>query len=89
MRKDILKFLATGCGCRLILPLRGLPAEWAVARMDVANVVSFCTSALANIAMSDAVDRLPCDGSRNRYRFPWTVGPPILSRGPVRSGRRA
>ena len=34
--------------------LRGLPAEWAVARMDVANVVSFCTSALANIAMSDA-----------------------------------
>lgn len=31
-----------------------LPAEWALARIKVAHVVSFCTSALANIAMSDA-----------------------------------
>lgn len=34
--------------------LRALPAEWALARTRVAHVVSFCTSALANIAMSDA-----------------------------------
>jgi hypothetical protein len=32
--------------------LSALPAEWAVARMNVAHVVSFCSSALANIAMS-------------------------------------
>jgi hypothetical protein len=32
--------------------LSKLPAEWVVDRMSVANVVSFCTSALANIAMS-------------------------------------
>ena len=31
-----------------------LPAEWALAHIKVAHVVSFCTSALANIAMSDA-----------------------------------
>ena len=31
-----------------------LPAEWAFAHIKVAHVVSFCTSALANIAMSDA-----------------------------------
>ena len=29
-----------------------LPAEWVVGRIGVANVVSYCTSALANIAMS-------------------------------------
>jgi hypothetical protein len=33
--------------------LRALPAEWALARINVAHVVSFCTSALANMAMSD------------------------------------
>ncbi|HJR12873.1 MAG TPA: hypothetical protein VJ833_03155 [Rhodanobacteraceae bacterium] len=33
--------------------LSALPAEWALARIRVAHVVSFCTSALANIAMSD------------------------------------
>lgn len=32
--------------------LISLPAEWAVARLNVANVVSFCTSALVNIAMT-------------------------------------
>jgi hypothetical protein len=35
-----------------------LPAEWALARIRVAHVVSFCTSALANIAMSD--DTVTC-----------------------------
>jgi hypothetical protein len=35
-----------------------LPAEWALARIKVAHVVSFCTSALANIAMSD--DNVTC-----------------------------
>lgn len=34
--------------------LSALPAEWALARIRVAHVVSFCTSALANIAMSDS-----------------------------------
>lgn len=34
--------------------LSALPAEWALARMNVAHVVSFCTSALANIAASDS-----------------------------------
>ena len=34
--------------------LSALPAEWAVARMNVAHVVSFCTSALANIAAGDS-----------------------------------
>lgn len=31
--------------------LCALPAEWALARIEVTHVVSFCTSALANIAM--------------------------------------
>jgi len=34
--------------------LSALPAERAVARVNVARVVSFCTSALANVAMSDS-----------------------------------
>jgi hypothetical protein len=34
--------------------LSALPAERVFAKIDVANVVSFCTSALANIAMSDS-----------------------------------
>ncbi|MGH8117929.1 MAG: hypothetical protein ACREPJ_11625 [Rhodanobacteraceae bacterium] len=34
--------------------LISLPAEWAVARLNVANVVSFCTSALVNIAMAES-----------------------------------
>ncbi|TAM33513.1 MAG: hypothetical protein EPN68_01350 [Rhodanobacter sp.] len=35
-----------------------LPAEWALARIRVAHVVSFCTSALANIAMGN--DTITC-----------------------------
>jgi len=33
--------------------LSALPAEWVATRMQPAHVVSYCTSALANIAMSD------------------------------------
>lgn len=39
---------------RLAPELSALPAEWALARIRVSHVVSFCTSALANIAMSDS-----------------------------------
>lgn len=39
---------------RLAPELSALPAEWVLARIRVAHVVSFCTSALANIAMSDS-----------------------------------
>lgn len=43
---------------RLAPEVSKLPAEWALARIRVAHVVSFCTSALANIAMSD--DTITC-----------------------------
>lgn len=36
----------------LVPELSKLPAEWVVGRLGVTNVVSYCTSALANIAMS-------------------------------------
>ena len=38
----------------LAAELSALPAEWALARIRIAHVVSFCTSALANIAMIDS-----------------------------------
>lgn len=34
--------------------LEALPAEWVVARLKPAHVVSYCTSALANIAMAES-----------------------------------
>lgn len=38
----------------LAADLSALPAEWVVARMKLAHVVSYCTSALANIALGDS-----------------------------------
>lgn len=50
--------------------LSALPAEWVAQKLNVANVMSFCTSALVNIMMSDS--RVKCHATAAKF-VPVTV----------------